>query len=190
MGRKFYLHLKIGSPRQSYSRTDKKLSNVQRFKARKNGAKEARKASKKIKIIAGRLVRDVARKLPMERLGKHLTALKRYQRVLTQSRSDSDKLYSLHEPDVKCYAKGKEHKKFEFGSKASILVDQNTGIIKGALNFTATIHDSKTLSEVLEQYERLNGKQADEVFVNRGYRGMKRYKLTQIHVPNPNKNIT
>ena len=176
--------------RQSYSRTVKKLSNVQRFKARKNGAKEARKASKKIKIIAGRLVRDVARKLPMERLGKHLTALKRYQRVLTQSRSDSDKLYSLHEPDVKCYAKGKEHKKFEFGSKASILVDQNTGIIKGALNFTATIHDSKTLSEVLEQYERLNGKQADEVFVNRGYRGMKRYKLTQIHVPNPNKNIT
>ncbi len=48
------------------------------------------------------------------------------------------KIYSLHEPDVKCYSKGKEHKKFEFGSKVSIIVDQATGIIMGAMNFTET----------------------------------------------------
>ena len=33
----------------------------------------------------------------------------------------------------------KEHKKFEFGSKASIVVDQATGIIMGAINFTETL---------------------------------------------------
>ncbi|MHB1922580.1 MAG: hypothetical protein ACYCOO_10125 [Chitinophagaceae bacterium] len=55
---------------------------------------------------------------------------------MSQDREDSDKIYSLPEPDVKCFSKGKEHKKFEFGSKASILVDQYTGIIMGVINFT------------------------------------------------------
>jgi len=176
--------------RQSYTRVIKKLGNQQRFKNTKNGAKAARKAGKKIKIIAGRLVREIARKLPLSRLGSHLPALKLYQRVLSQKRGDSNKIYSLHAPDVKCYAKGKEHKKFEFGSKASILVDQATGIIMGAINFTETLHDSKTLPEVLEQYERLNGQQAKEVFVDRGYKGIQQYKESKILIPKPDKNIT
>ncbi len=176
--------------RQSYTRIVKRLSNLQRFKGTKNGAKAARKANKKIQIIAGRLVRDIARKLPLTSLGKYLPDLKLYQRVLSQKRSDSDKIYSLHEPDVKCYSKGKEHKKFEFGSKASVLIDQHTGIIMGAINFTQTLHDSKTLPDVLEQYERLNGRQPKEVFVDRGYKGVKQYKDAVILVPKPDKNIT
>ncbi len=148
------------------------------------------KAGKKIKVIAGRLLRDLSRKLPLGRLGIYLADLKLYQRVLSQKRGDSNKIYSLHEPDVKCYSKGKEHKKFEFGSKVSILVDQGTGIIMGALNFTETLHDSKTLPEVLEQYGRLMGRAADEVFVDRGYKGMPQYKTSKIHVPKPDKNIS
>jgi transposase, IS5 family len=176
--------------RQSYTRVVKKLSNLQRFKGTKHGAKAARKANKKIKIIAGRLVRELARKLPLTRLGNYLPSLKLYQRVLSQKRGDNDKVYSLHEQNVKCYSKGKEHKKFEFGSKASILIDQDTGIIMGALNFTQTLHDSKTIPDVLEQYERLNGKEAKEVFVDRGYKGINQYKTSAIHVPTPDKNIT
>jgi IS5 family transposase len=176
--------------RQTYVRVVKKLGHLQRFKGRKNGAKIARKASKKIKIIAGRLIREIARKLTMERLGKHLKNLKLYQRVVSQKRGDSNKIYSLHEPDVKCYSKGKEHKKFEFGSKASIIVDQETGVIMGALNFTQTLHDSKTVPDVLEQYERINGQEAKEVFADRGYVGKTTYKSSLIHVPKPQKDIT
>lgn len=176
--------------RQSYIRVIKKLSYVQRFKKRKNGARDARKANKKIQIIAGRLLRDVARKLPLERLGKYLPDLKLYQRVLSQKRGDSNKIYSLHEPNVKCYSKGKDHKKFEFGSKASIIVDQDTGVILGAINFTETLHDSKTIPEALEQYERLNETLPKEVYVDRGYRGMSEYKTAKICIPKPNKNIT
>jgi IS5 family transposase len=176
--------------RQSYTRVVKKLGQEQRFKRTKNGAKAARKADRKIKIIAGRLVRELARKLPLDSLGMYLPALKLYQRVLSQKRGDGDKIYSLHEPDVKCYSKGKEHKKFEFGSKASIVVDQQTGIIMGAINFTQTLHDSKTLPEVLEQYERLNGNLPDEVYADRGYKGLKEYRSTKIHTPKPDKNIT
>ena len=176
--------------RQSYTRIVKKLSHQQRFKNTKNGAKDARKANKKIKVIAGRLVRELARKLPLDSLGIYLKDLKLYQRVLSQERGDSNKIYSLHEPDVKCYSKGKEHKKFEFGSKASLLVDQSTGIIMGAINFTETLHDSKTLPEALEQYTRLTGKEADNVFVDRGYKGLPVYKASKIHVPKPDKNIS
>lgn len=176
--------------RQSYNRTVKKLGYQQRFKNTKQGAKQARKASKSIKVIAGRLVRELARKLSLDRLGAYLPALKLHQRVLSQNRGDSNKIYSLHEPDVKCYTKGKEHKKFEFGSKASFLVCQETGIIMGALNFTETLHDSKTLPEILEQHQRLVGKEAAEVFVDRGYKGMTRYKSSTIHVPKPDKKIT
>jgi len=176
--------------RQTYTTTIKKLSHKQRFRNTKNGAKQARKAGRKVKTIAGRLVRELARKLPLDVLGVYLPHLKLYQRVISQERGDSHKIYSLHEPDVKCYSKGKEHKKFEFGSKASILLDQRTGIIVGATNFTETLHDSKTIPEALQQYKRLMGKEPDEVFVDRGYRGVTKYGASKIHAPRPDKNIT
>lgn len=176
--------------RQSYTQTIKKLGYLQRFKGTKYGAKNARKASKKIKVIAGRLVRELARKLPLASLGTYLPLLKLYQKVLSQKRGDSHKIYSLHEPNVKCYSKGKEHKKFEFGSKASFITEQGTNIIVGALNFTQTLHDSKTIPEALEQVERLIGQPVKEAYTDRGYKGVTKYKDTIIHVPKPDKNIT
>ena len=176
--------------RQSYSRTVKKLSIVQRMRRNKGGESKARKASKKVKTIAGRLVRELCRKLPANALNKHEMSLSLFSKVLAQKRSDTNKIYSLHEPQVKCYTKGKEHKKFEFGSKASFLITQKSGVIVGAMNFTETLHDSKTLPQVLEQYKRLNGKQAKEVYLDRGYRGPKQIDDTLLHTPRPDKNIT
>jgi transposase, IS5 family len=176
--------------RQNYKFTVKKLSAVQRFKKTKDGAGKARKAGKKIKTIAGRLVRELERKLTPDSLNRYATGLSLFKKVLAQKRSDTNKTYSLHEPDVKCYTKGKEHKKFEFGSKASFLVTQSTGVIVGALNFTETLHDSKTLPAALEQYERLMDKEPKNVFLDRGYRGPKTINNTALHTPKPDKNIT
>ena len=176
--------------RQSYKRTIKKLSIQQRLKRKKNGGILARKASKKVKTIAGRLVRELERKLPASGFKKWGNNLELFKKVLSQKRSDTDKIYSLHEPNVKCFSKGKEHKKYEFGSKVSILVTQKTGVIVGAINFAENIHDSKTLSTVLRQHERLTGITAKEVFVDRGYAGPRQINDTQIHMPRPNKNIT
>ncbi len=103
---------------------------------------------------------------------------------------DADKINSLHEPQVKCYTKGKEHKKYGFGSKVSIAIDQRSGIIVGAINFTQSQHDSKTIPEVLEQIVRRTGEQPDEAYVDRGYRGISQYEETKIRVPKPIKNIT
>lgn len=176
--------------RQSYKRTVKKLSIIQRLKRRKGGEAKARKASKKIKTIAGRLVRDVERKLTPSDLKKWGTELSLYKQVLMQKKSDSDKIYSLHEPQVKCFSKGKEHKKYEFGSKVSILVTQRTGVIVGALNFEENLHDSKTLDAALDQHQRLTGIVAKHVYVDRGYPGPKQIRNTQIHLPKPDKMIT
>jgi IS5 family transposase len=176
--------------RQSYKRTVKKLSTIQRLRRNKGGEPKARKAGKKIKTIAGRLVRELRRKLPANDLSKYEMSFSLYERVLAQKRADTDKVYSLHEPDVKCYTKGKEHKKFEFGSKASFLITQKSGVIVGALNFTETLHDSKTLPKVLEQYERMKGRQAREIYLDRGYRGPKQIGDTLLHTPKPDKKIT
>jgi IS5 family transposase len=166
--------------RQSYSRTLKKLGIDQRFRNHpKNGAK-ARKADKKVKTIAGRLVRELQRKLPAE---SYKTELDLFQRVLRQKRQDKNKVYSLHEPEVVCISKGKEHKKYEFGSKVSITITQNSGVIIGALNIPGNDYDGHTLDAALEQQQRLTGHTLKEAFVDRGYRGRKEVNGTLIHTP-------
>lgn len=176
--------------RQSYTQTVKRLSTIQRFKKNKHGASKAKRASKKIKTIAGVLVRELNRKLTADSFNKYNSDLNLYEKVLAQKRSDSNKIYSLHEPEVKCYTKGKEHKRFEFGSKVSILLTQKTGVIVGALNFNSTEHDSKTLSLAMEQHKRLTESRVKNIFVDRGYRGPKTINETNICVPKPDKNIS
>jgi IS5 family transposase len=96
--------------RQSYTRTLKKLGVDQRFRNHPKNGSKARKADKKVKTIAGRLVRELQRKLPAE---SYKTELELFDRVLRQKRADKNKVYSLHEPEVLCISKGKEHKKYE-----------------------------------------------------------------------------
>ncbi len=50
---------------------------------------------------------------------KRSILIERSTRLLKQQRLDKNKLYSIHEPDVRCIAKGKIHKRYEFGTKAS-----------------------------------------------------------------------
>jgi IS5 family transposase len=175
---------------QTYGKELKKLSFQQRFKRRKNGYKIARKANKRVKTIAGRILRDLERKLSPQAVLAHNASLILFTKALNQKRGDKAKTYSLHEPDVKCYAKGKEHKKFEFGSKVSIAVCQATGIIIGALNFIETLHDSKTIPAVLEQVKVLINETPKEAFADRGYVGKTLYEDTKIYTPKPNLKIT
>ena len=60
----------------------------------------------------------------------------------------------------------------------------------GALNFTETLHDSKTVPQALEQYQRLMDKEPKNIFLDRGYRGPKKIGNTELHTPKPKKNIT
>ena len=167
--------------RQSYTQVLKKLGIDQRFRNHPKNKGKARKADKKVKTIAGRLVRELERKLSAG--SRHHNNLDLFKKVLLQKRSDSKKIYSLHEPDVACISKGKEHKRYEFGNKVSITVTQTTGVITGALSFTGNPYDGHTLPAVLAQHEKLTGIRAKEATTDRGYRGKKEIDGTKINIP-------
>ena len=174
--------------RQSYTRTLKKLLMAGRFRNHPKNKGKARKADKKVKTIAGRLVRELDRKLPP---GLHQSTLTLFKQVLAQKKTDSNKIYSLHQPHVQCMSKGKEHKKYEFGSKVSIITTKNTGVIIGAINIEKNVHDSKTLEPAMEQQQRLTGIVLKNNFADRGYRGVKEVLGTKIIIPDaPGKDRT
>jgi IS5 family transposase len=167
--------------RQTYTRTVKKLSSDQRFRNHPKNYGKARKAERKIKTIAGRLVRELERKLTPE--NKHIPSLALFKKVLAQKRNDTQKIYSLHEPHTQCISKGKEYKKYEFGSKVSIVKTKNTGVIIGAINIEKNDYDGHTLHPALEQQQRLTGHILKNNFVDRGYRGINQVLGTNILTP-------
>jgi len=169
--------------RQSYARTLKQLMIDQRFREHPRRKKKARAAAKKIHTIAGRIVRDLERKLTERQLSKYLDELQIFNTILNQRTKDKNKIYSLHEPNVKCIAKGKESKKYEFGNKSSIVKTKVSGIIVGAIGFKGNPYDGHTLTDQLEQVERLTGKRPKFAIVDRGYRGRKHVEQTEIISP-------
>ena len=173
--------------RQRYTYTLKKLGIDQRFRNHPKTFKKARKADRKVKTIAGRLVRELERKMPANYSNEDLELFKK---VLAQKRSDKNKIYSLHEPFVQCISKGKEHKKFEFGSKVSIITTMQSGVIIGALNIPKNDYDGHTLQPAIEQQQRLTGTILEQAFADRGYRGIKEVKGTTISIPRPFNNRT
>lgn len=155
--------------RRSYKRKVKELLLLSRFSNHPKRKKQARKAQRKIKTIANSLVRELERKLSAESQERHQHDLNLFKRVLLQERFDSNKIYSLHETEVACIAKGKAHKQYEFGSKVSVAITKTTGIIVGALSFKGNPHDSQTISTALDQHEKLTGIRAKVAIVDRGY---------------------
>jgi IS5 family transposase len=114
-----------------------------------------------------------------------------FHRVLNQKHKDSNKIYSLHEPDVSCITKGKEAKKYEFGNKSSIAKTMKSGIIVGAKSFKENVYDANTLDPQLQQVERLTGRYPETAVVDRGYRGRRRVLGVEIRIPSkPKKNAT
>ncbi len=62
--------------------------------------------------------------------------------MLTQKRDDKNKLYSLHAPEVECIAKGKNHKKYEFGSKVSVATTSRSNFIVGIQSLDRNQYDA------------------------------------------------
>jgi len=168
--------------RQSYVREVKQLMIDQRFRNHPKRKKKAMAAARRIKTIAGRLVREMDRKLPDGLYSKKLAL---YNRVLLQKKNDKNKIYSLHEPEVKCFNKGKEAKKFEYGNKSSIALTKNSNIVVGAIGFTENIYDGHTLEKQLNQIERLRGKRPETGIGDRGFKGKSEINGTKIIIPKP-----
>jgi IS5 family transposase len=173
--------------RQNYKRTIKKLQIKQRFAHHPKRKKEATSALRKLRTIAGRLVRELERVLNHAALNAYGKQLENCKKIITQKKTDTNKIYSLHEPDTACIAKGKAHKKFEFGSKVSFAVVPKANIIVGVMNFNGNPHDSTTLEPTLKHAEAASGLKFKNAIVDRGYRGKKTIGETIVVSPDPPK---
>ena len=171
--------------RRSYRHELKKNLGVIRFSKKRHDKKKVTSATRRIKTMANALLRDVMRKLPEKSLAARHEDLAMYQRVINQERHDKHKIYSLQEPGVVCISKGKEHKKYEFGSKAAIAMTKTNCIIVGAKNFSRNVYDGDTLQEILSQIEIIRGRIAEVAICDRGFRGRKQVGGTTILLPKP-----
>lgn len=104
-------------------------------------------------------------------------------RVLTQERKDSNKVYSIHEPETLCIAKGKEHKPYEFGKKSSFAYTRHGGIIVGAMAIEGNVYDGHTLEPQLDQVIELTGGKIKKAIVDCGYRGQDKIGITDVVMP-------
>jgi IS5 family transposase len=159
--------------RQSYLRLGKKaLFRASRY-ASANQMKRARKQNKLVKRYLGCVYRDVKRQLEKQpNLTVHFNDLiEKTERLLNQKRKDKNKLYSLHAPEVECIAKGKAHKKYEFGVKVSIATTHKSNFVVGVKTLPGNPYDGHTLKDVLNQIEELTGTRPSDSYVDLGYRG-------------------
>ena len=148
-------------------------------------------AARKIKTIAGRLLRDIERGLDdKDILDLYDERLWLFYRVLGQRRDSNNKLYSFHEPHVHCISKGKDHKKYEFGNKSGLVLTKTTGIIVGALAFEGNPYDGHTLEPQLQQVEDILGVLPKTALVDRGYKGAKKVLGVEIKRPESGKGRT
>ncbi|MGM9753141.1 MAG: IS5 family transposase [Candidatus Cryptobacteroides sp.] len=168
--------------RRTYTREMKALKLKVRFMNHPTRMKEGRKAVKRMRTIARAMVNDISRKMDEHQLSFYKKDLELYVRVINQGRNDKDKVYSLHEPEVQCISKGKEHKKYEFGNKSAI-AKTGSGLIVSALSFKGNPYDGHTLSAHWEQIRRLTGHTPKEILTDRGYRGKKSVGSTEISIP-------
>jgi len=171
--------------RQSFERTVPKLLAAQRGRRTKGGADRARKAARRLKTIAGRVVRQLDAAVPQESRDRRW--VETAKKILSQKRSDSGKIYSLHEPEVYCVSKGKEHKKYEFGAKASLVVGKNGGVILGAYSLPENDYDGHALEPTLKQVERVAGYRPAVAIGDKGFRGQSHCGETEVVTPGRGK---
>lgn len=161
--------------RQNYRFKGKKLLAKQGRYAHARQMKRAAKMTRGLKTILGRVLRDIERKagkiqgqIADEPL-RELVAMA--QRLLQQTRTSKNKIYSVHAPEVECLAKGKAHKRYEFGCKASVATTSKSNWVVGTHALHGNPYDGHTLRGAIAQVERLTGHSPQDVMVDQGYRG-------------------
>ena len=156
--------------RRSYRRSIRKQVMQLRTANFPKAKKQAKKAVRRLKTIAGCLLRDVLRKLDEKRILERAEELETMELILLQGRGGPEHIYSLHEPQTCCIGKGKDSKQYEFGTKVSLAIDPESGVIVGAMNHARALYDGHATAEVSEQVERITGTKPTTMIGDQGYR--------------------
>ena len=173
--------------RQNYERVGRKVFLKQGRYASAGQHKRARKETKKLKTMLGCVIRDIQRKCsdPERRLA---TVLKIANDIFNQKRNDTNKVYSVHAPEVECIAKGKVHRKYEFGCKVAMVSSSRDNWILAIDAVHGNPFDGHTLKDSLKQVKQITGWQPLHAYCDRGYRGAAReITETEVHISGKKK---
>jgi len=178
--------------RQTYKFLSKKSLFMQGQYSRSRKPKEKTAQVRKIRTYLGRVVRDIGRKVKgkADLAAAFSPTLALAGRILRQKRGDKGKVYSVHEPEVQCIAKGKAHKKYEFGCKVGIVATSRSSFVVGIQAFKGNPYDGHTLARCVEQAERLTGREASALYVDKGYRGHDYKGNAEVHIAGTGKKVS
>lgn len=179
--------------RQTYERESKQLLRETYNSKHPKRKKQARKAQKRLRTLAGKQVRELERKMDESRKSLYQKELEKYNRVIHQQKNDKDKLYSLHKPFTRCISKGKDYRQYEFGNKIGVILTGNHGknrkgkIILAIKGFIDNVYDGHTIEPLLDQMEAAGLKLPKELVYDRGGKGRSEIKGVNILIPSTAK---
>lgn len=158
--------------RQSYERLSKTALLLNNRYAHARQMKRAKREQRRLRTYLGRVMRDIERHIKRKPdLGARFAGvLGIAHRIHAQRRHDKHKVYSVHAPEVECIAKGKAHKRYEFGVKVSIATTNRDNFVVGTQAVPGNPYDGHTLQRTIEQAASLTGKMPRQAYVDRGYR--------------------
>jgi len=156
--------------KQSYEHVGRRLLMQSSRYAHARQMKRAKACTRTLRTQLGRVMREIERQVEKP-VGELKKLLETARKLHAQQRHDKKKIYSVHEPEVECIAKGKAGKKYEYGNKVSVAVSSQGGWFVGSKSFTGNPYDGHTLAEQMKQVDNLLGsKKVKEVHVDMGYR--------------------
>jgi IS5 family transposase len=178
--------------KQTFAKEGKELRRKAGGYAHAKQFRRLKRVLKRQRTILGIVIREVQRKCQGSDFATdHPKAvsdlglwLQRAERIRTQQRTDKNKLYALHAPEVECIGKGKARKPYEFGVKSAVVVSHQHGLMLGARTFPGNPYDGHILSAVLEQATNLmqdHQVELKQIVVDLGFRG--------VDADNPDKQI-
>jgi len=176
--------------RQTYVRVAKNAAVMVSRYAPAKQFKRMRRKLKKLKTWLGRVIRDLRRKVsaPDQALEELLGLC---ERLHAQEKTDSKKLYSLHEPEVMCISKGKAHKRCEFGQKVSVATTNRGNWIVGVDLCEGNPYDGHTLAKAVATVEKTTGVSVTDVYLDKGYRGHDYQGNARVHLAgNSSRNLS
>jgi IS5 family transposase len=111
-----------------------------------------------------------------------------FNNILAQEKYSKNKIYNMHEPQVKCILKGKSLVKYEYSNKNTFLMTVIECIILGAANNNNNNnnnrYDNISIPELLELLSSLyDGYKPSNLIIDINYSGYQKYTDLNIIIP-------
>lgn len=161
--------------RETYQKLGKEAFLMQSRYSHAKQFKRARKMERRLKTYLRRISKMLLKFAPHKDGQVKDTILRdlldRAERLLAQTRTSKNKIYSIHAPEVHCISKGKAHKRYEFGCKVSVVSCNKSNWVLGALALEGNPYDGHTVASSIAMMEKMTGTSPNTIVLDKGYKG-------------------